>query len=154
MGISWHDVRVVPQPAKRRWIAYLAIAIVGCALAATFTILNGRKTSERSDETQALDSLVDRVAPGICQMQLRLNTNDRAGAFNVYYDEVHQGVHVLASRLVKANSKETATFSKMHALVERDLRMLSPTLKQSVAAFADELHVAMESDRVGSWKPC
>lgn len=87
-------------------------------------------------------------------MQRRMNNNDRSGALNVFYDEVHQGSHVLASELTKTTSPEAGSFLQAKARVEADLRTLAPTLRQNVDAFSAELHTALDVYEPGLWRPC
>ena len=122
---------------------------VGVVVAVT----TGRR-SANSNEKAALRSLIQRTSPGLCDMQRRMTDGDRSGALNVFYDEVHQGSHVLSAELVKVKSGEAQTFVRAKSLVEADLRTLAPTLKRSVDAFAESLRVAMDIYEPGLWKPC
>jgi hypothetical protein len=116
--------------------------------------LGRSRSSSSSDERNALHAFIERTVPGMCEMQRRVNTNDRSGALNTFYDEVHQGSHILAAALTKTTSPEAGTFLQAKAKVEADLRTLAPTLKQHVDAFAVELHTALDQYEPGLWKAC
>ncbi len=134
-------------------LTFAAIAVVMLVAGVGFAYFQSRSTTS-NEEKEALHALIERTGPGMCEMQRRVTNNDRSGALNVFYDEVHQGAHVLAAELAKTTSTEAGTFLKAKALVEGDLRTLAPSLKQDVDAFANELHTALEIYEPGLWKPC
>jgi hypothetical protein len=142
---------IVSKPAL---VAYLLIAVMIAAGAAVFTVMRGNREAAANEETLVLSALVTRTLPGLCLMSAKLEQNDRAEAFNLFYNEVHQGAHVLGARLAAKKSPEIKSFLRAKSNVERDLRTFSPTLKESVSAFTVELRRALEIDRPGSGAPC
>ena len=98
--------------------------------------------------------LIERTVPGMCTMQERLAANDRGGAFNVFYDEVHTGAHALEAALLEDGSADLAAYLRAKSRVESDLRTLSPTLQESVATFATALHSTLDLYDSSVWKPC
>jgi hypothetical protein len=144
---------VVVPTGKQRVLMFAAIAAVMLVVGMGLAYARSR-TGTSNEEKEALHALIERTGPGMCEMQRRVNANDRSGALNVFYDEVHTGAHVLAAELAKTKSTEAGTFLKAKSLVEGDLRTLAPTLKQHVDAFAEELHTALEAFEPGLWTPC
>ena len=155
-GATWkpcNDRGVVASLGNRRLIGYMMIAVLMVVAGVGLSLFRSRSGST-NEENEVLHALIERTSPGMCEMQRRVNSNDRSGALNVFYDEVHQGSHVLASELTKTTSPEAGSFLQAKARVEADLRTLAPTLKQNVDAFAAELHTALDVYEPGLWRPC
>ncbi len=134
-------------------MGYVTIAVLMVVAGVGLSLFRSGSGST-NEENEVLHALIERTAPGMCEMQRRVNSNDRSGALNVFYDEVHQGSHVLASELTKTTSPVAGLFLQAKARVEADLRTLAPTLKQNVDAFAAELHTALDVYERGLWRPC
>ena len=144
---------VVAPIGKQRMLIFAAIAVVTLVIGFGAAYVESR-LGNSNDESEALHALIERTGPGMCDMQRRLTANDRSGALNVFYDEVHQGAHALAAQLRRTGTPDAGSFLKAKFLVESDLRTLAPTLRAHVDAFIEELHRAFDVYEPGLWKPC
>lgn len=132
---------------------YGVLAAVMFAVGVGFAVFTSR--DESTSERAAMHALIERTAPGMCAMQARTAAKDRAGAFNVFYDEVHTGAHALEAELLRENTKaDLEEFVRSKSRVESDLRTLAPSLNESVNAFAKQLHLALDDYEVGLWTSC
>jgi hypothetical protein len=131
--------------------ALLAMVLTG---ATAFAVASRSGRSRGSEDREELRSLVERTVPGMCAMHGRLAAKDRAGASNVFWDEVHSGAHILVADLTAKKSTSLEPFLRSMTRVEEDLRTLAPTLGEAATAFSAQLHVALDVYDPAMWKPC
>jgi hypothetical protein len=134
----------------------LVLGLIAVVFVASGALLFGKRgeSGEDVEELQLRSSLVG-LRRSLCEFQGFVSAGDVGQAKNFYWDQVHDGTHLLAAAVGRNDKTIEARFLEAHYKVERGLSMLAPSLKTDVPPFVVLARASLKKlDVVGADLPC
>jgi hypothetical protein len=140
----------VTFPVRR--LAIIAVVAMVLGIGIGYVRQQSSAADRRNDEVSF--ELLEPLAPAICQMQTQLQANNKAGAFNTFWQDVHIGMHYLVSKLSDVDRGASADLQVAKAHVEKDLGTLAPSLEESTRQLEAALRPALIAIGAPEPQPC